>query len=473
MITWWRTLADWTWRNPVTLKELRIGLRERRIFILQLLYLFLLLVFSLLLLPQLFEHKDSELLAQSGKEFFQVLFWLQLVLLIFTIPALTCGSLSGERERHSLDMVLASRLSSGELVAGKLGFAAYCLILLLFSALPLGSISFFLGGVSLGEALAAYLELFLFGMGAACIGLFSSARENRSNYSTVQSYLLILVGSFCLPFYAAMRLDNHRHVLPVGPAWYTFNQTVELGFFHFFVGASLYFITFLFLKARHRLRPQAVNLKAMAIGFLVFYAFCNGWMALLLSTVVNSSSDLDPLALITYMAHIGTLGFFLNPANLESQRESNIYQRSLFSKRFFWLILYVVGCSVPPMVHYGMGHPQNDYIYGYGYAVFFLLIYPINVWLFQQALLPRWQFAWVYYLGLMLMQFLPALGAFASDDQSAWTLYFVSPFMTLLRVMTPDSSDDQTLVFAVFLQLVLTLVLGLFYRIRLSRKKRG
>ena len=467
-------LADWTWRNPVTLKELRIGLRERRIFILQVLYLFLLLALSLMVLPEIFNNRNSEQLAESGKNFFLVLFWVQLMLLIFTTPALTCGSLSGERERHSLDMVLASRLSSGELVAGKLGFAAYCLILLLFSALPLASICFFLGGVSLWDALASYLELFLFGMIAASIGLFSSARESRSNYSTVQSYLMVLLSTFGLPFYGALRFESHNTTLPVGPYFWTFNQVWEVGVFQFFLGAALYFITFMFLKARHRLRPQARNLKGMAWSFLAFYLFCLGWVGLLLSGQ-TSSTDMDPLSFMIYVAHISSLGFFLNPANLESSREAAEYRASPFSRKVFWLLLFVVGATTPTLIQNGLGHYDAGVTWGLGYTVFFLCVYPINVWLFQQALLPRWQFAWVYYLGLVLLQFLPALGSFAPDE-SSWRLYFVSPFMTLLWAMTPEkvvANLDHTLELAVAFQLVAMVLLGLLYGWRRSRQNRG
>jgi ABC-type transport system involved in multi-copper enzyme maturation permease subunit len=470
----WTALANWTWRNPVTLKELRIGLRERRIFILQLLYLFLLLGLSLMILPEIFNHRNSEQLAESGKSFFLVLFWVQLLLLIFTTPALTCGSLSGERERHSLDMVLASRLTSGELVAGKLGFAAYCLILLLFSALPLASICFFLGGVSLWEALGSYLELFLFGMLGASVGLFSSARESRSNYSTVQSYLMILISTFALPFYGALRFEGTQTTLPVGPYFWTFQQVWEIGAYHFFVGTALYFITFLFLKARHRLRPQARNLKGMAWSFLLYYLFCLGWVGLAVAAqgVSAAHHDIDPLAFLIYLAHIGTLGFFLNPANLESARERAEYRRSPFSHKIFWLLLFGVGCTTPMWMSQTTGQAGWGLDGGFGYTLFFLLVYPLNVWFFQQAWLPRWQFAWVYYLGLVLLQFVPALGSFAPDD-STWRLYFVSPFLTLLSIMSPDKTSDHTLQLALLFQGGGVVLLGLLYGWRRGRQKRS
>ena len=464
---WLDSMAGWSWRNPVTLKALRIGLRERRIFILQVAYLSLLLLISLVSLPGMFESPNSEQLAEKGKEFFIMLFGLQLMLLLVTAPALTCGSLSSERERHSLDMVLASRITSGQLVAGKLGFAAYCLLLLLASALPLASICFFLGGVTLWEALSCYFELFLFGMLAASVGLFSSAREARSNYATVQSYLLLLVSSFFLLPYMVLRFEERNTRLPVGPYFWTFNQTWELSVYHFFVGLALYLIGFLFVKARHRLRPEARNLKSMARLFLLFYLFCMAWLVgLQVVLFASHPSDNGFLGTLLFMAHIGFVGLFLNPNNLESPLERSRFQASPYSRPLFWLGLSALGCSVPVALAWGLGAGEQELSWQLGFTIFYLLVYPVNVWLFQKAWLPRWQFAWAYYLGLLLLQFFPALGAFG-EHSDFWKMTFVSPFATL--IVLADRKFDESFVLAIAFQLGLLVLLAGLYRWRRAR----
>jgi ABC-type transport system involved in multi-copper enzyme maturation permease subunit len=461
-MTFLQKLGGWLWDNPVTLKELRIGLREKRIFILQVLFLFLLLALSLVVLPQMFDRKSSQRLADAGREFFYVLFWVQLLLLSFTMPALTCGSLSGERERNSLDMVLASRLSSGELVAGKLGFAAYCLVLLLASALPLASISFFLGGVSLAQALSSYVELFLFGMIAASIGLFSSARENRSNYSTVQAYLLVLVGCCSmLPLYAVLRYDESSFRLQIGPYGWTGNEVWELTVFHFFVGLAVYFISFLFTKARHRLRPQASNLRAMALSFIAFYLFCLAWVSMTMVTAFSSKymdDSVRALACAYYLAHLVSIGFFLNPPRLESSIERDLHARSALSKPWFWLSFLGLGLWVPPLVAFLCRGTHPELTQGAGVALFLLLVYPVNVLLVQRLFVPNWRFGWVFYLGLLLLHFLPALGAF-NESNSVWRLFFVSPLLTLIDTMSNETSRS-TDIHAVLFQLAILALLA-------------
>lgn len=440
-------LAGLTWKNPVTLKELRIGLREKRIFILQVLFLFLLLSVSLMVLPRMFDHRSSERLAESGRYFFYTLFWIQLLLLSFTMPALTCGSLSGERERNSLDMVLASRLSSAELVAGKLGFAAYCLVLLLFSALPLSAISFFLGGVSLTQALAAYLELFLFGMLAASIGLFCSARESRSNYSTVQAYLLILGGCTLLPFYGVMRFERSAPHLLLGPYFWTLQQTLELSVWHFFVGAAAYFIGFLFLKARHRVRPQAVNLTWMCLAFLGFYAFCLTWLGLYLvqNPAVGPGVDSDVIAMVClgYVAHWLVPGFFLCPPCLESHQEQQRFESTPFSHALFWLAIVLLGLAVPSLIVLATGSLENSPLPRGGlFAAALLLVYSCNVALARRALLPRWHYSWCYFMGMLILHFIPALGAFSAQG-SIWRLHFVSPTLSLVETMEESAHPSE------------------------------
>ncbi|MBX3168732.1 MAG: hypothetical protein KF760_15055 [Candidatus Eremiobacteraeota bacterium] len=470
------SLAGWSWNNPVTLKELRIGLRERRIFILQTVYLCFLLLVSLMYLPNMFVTPNSEQLAERGKEFFFLLFALQLMLLLVTAPALTCGSLSSERERHSLDMVLASRITSGQLVSGKLGFAAYCLILLLASALPLASICFFLGGVTLWEAFACYFELFLFGMLAACVGLFSSARESRSNYATVQSYLLVLASSFLIPFYLALRFEDHSSThVTLGPYFWTFNQVWELSVYHFFVGIAGYLISFLFVKARHRVRPEARNLNAMAGLFLLLYLFCLAWAAGLYSLAYSGSNhtDQDPLAVLIYLAHICFVGFFLNPGQLESRLEQQRFRASPFSRPLFWLGLCVLGCLAPMGILKMLALKQDFSVWNLTFTLFFLGVYPLSVRFFQRAWLPRWQFAWVYYAGLVLLQFFPALGSFSAQG-SYWRMTFVSPFSTLFSLADwsghrPYNDREEIFVLAIGFHLLLMLVLGAVYRWRTRR----
>ena len=74
-------------------------------------------------------------------------------------PSFAAGAITGEKERMSYEMLLASPLRPGAIVLGKL-FAALChLGILMICSLPIVMLCLPLGGVSLYEVFAAYLAM--------------------------------------------------------------------------------------------------------------------------------------------------------------------------------------------------------------------------------------------------------------------------------------------------------------------------
>ena len=56
---------------------------------------------------------------------------MEFLLLMFIVPAVTASSISGERERQTLDLMLTTRMSAGQIVGGKLLSALSTLLLLI------------------------------------------------------------------------------------------------------------------------------------------------------------------------------------------------------------------------------------------------------------------------------------------------------------------------------------------------------
>lgn len=155
-------------------------------------------------------------LPEAGQFIFEMLFWVQLVLLMMLAPSLTTSAVSGERERQSFDMLLTTHLAPSELIFGKLGFAASFILLALFSTIPLEAIVFFLGGVSLSSFLYSKLTLATLGMMASLFGLMLSSRETRSAYATGQAYFgLVFLFMFGSPFIGVLRYGGSHVPTPV------------------------------------------------------------------------------------------------------------------------------------------------------------------------------------------------------------------------------------------------------------------
>ncbi|MBI2352299.1 MAG: ABC transporter permease [Deltaproteobacteria bacterium] len=176
--------------NPIIGKELRVILRRRRAFGLQLAYLSVLVLLVFAVWPR---GGVYSLGALASRDLFTVLSLGQLILVALFSPAFTSTSITLEKERGTFDLLFASLLKPGSIITGKLISSVAVLLILIFSSLPIMSVSFLLGGVSLAELGRAVLVLvsatLLFGM----LGLALSAVSGRSYTATIMTYLLILI----------------------------------------------------------------------------------------------------------------------------------------------------------------------------------------------------------------------------------------------------------------------------------------
>ena len=190
--------------NPIIRKELKGRMRGRQGFIAIAAYLglmsFFISVFYLLLAADNGLSGDPGFLQTVGKAIFSAVVLLELLALAFIGPALTSGAISSERERKTFDLLRASLLSARSIVFGKLGSAAAFLLLLIFTALPIQSLAFFLGGVGAAEIVISTLMLVVTALFFCALGLFFSSLSQRTLVSTVLSYAFILV-SFVFFFF--------------------------------------------------------------------------------------------------------------------------------------------------------------------------------------------------------------------------------------------------------------------------------
>lgn len=86
--------------------------------------------------------------AAWSQAFFVVFAWLQMLAVLVLTPGLVAASLARENERRTMEYLLASPLSSAEIVLGKLGGRLLYVGLELLSGLPVLALVGFLGGVS-------------------------------------------------------------------------------------------------------------------------------------------------------------------------------------------------------------------------------------------------------------------------------------------------------------------------------------
>lgn len=189
-------------RNPIALKELRGRMRGPRAFIVLTAYVALMSVFTVVLY---FIYSASQSMTLSttggaiGKLIFAGLVAVELFLVCFIAPAFTAGAISGERERRTFNLLRTTLLPARKLVVGKLLSALAYIVLLLLVAVPLQSLAFLMGGISIEEVLLSVELLLVTAIGYGAVGLFFSAITRRTLTASILTYTFALIATIALP----------------------------------------------------------------------------------------------------------------------------------------------------------------------------------------------------------------------------------------------------------------------------------
>ena len=190
--------------NPVLHRELLVNLRMNRAFMLLFFYQLLLATVVFLAWPQENVRLDlSE--SKNSSQLIDLFFLGQFVLASLMTPSFAAGAVSGEKERKTFEMLLASPLHPKSIVFGK-GIAALThLAILIFTSLPIVMLCLPLGGVSIYEVLAAYFALIVAVVTFGIISIACSSFFKRTSASLVVSYLVILpLALACVVFWQSL-----------------------------------------------------------------------------------------------------------------------------------------------------------------------------------------------------------------------------------------------------------------------------
>ncbi len=125
-----------------------------------------------------------------------VLAAVQMGLVLLTAPAIAAGSISGERERQTLDLLLVTKMRPISIVMGKMLSSLAYVLLLVVSTMPVFAIAFYFGSISMLHV----LQLMAFVLCSACmvgaISVYFSCKFKKTIVSIVLMYLVIGVLCF-------------------------------------------------------------------------------------------------------------------------------------------------------------------------------------------------------------------------------------------------------------------------------------
>jgi len=195
--------------NPMLKKEILVSVRSIKLTVLMLIFNIILAAIGLLIFSSVLEtvRWSGRLDYSSTVSLYITLLVIEFILLAFIVPAITAGTISGERERQTLDILLSTSLSPSRIISGKLMSSIISVILLIISSMPVISLIFIFGGVSGGDILTSVLFLIFITVYAGAIGIACSARFKKTTTATVAAYgsvlflgigTLFLVGILCV-----------------------------------------------------------------------------------------------------------------------------------------------------------------------------------------------------------------------------------------------------------------------------------
>lgn len=200
------------WYNPVHGKEFRERFRTVKTMWVILIYLFLTggILLGFMFLDMRYQ---TVFMPGESRQFFQVFSALQLVLIGFITPGILAGSISGERERQTLDILLTTHLTPFSIVMSKLISSLSFVGLLLCLSLPLYSFIFLFGGISPLEVSKIFLFFLVNIVFFGCLGLFCSTWMKRTGRSTVVAYgitFFLAIGTGIMFIFAGEFISGSR-----------------------------------------------------------------------------------------------------------------------------------------------------------------------------------------------------------------------------------------------------------------------
>lgn len=200
--------------NPVYQNEVKMSVRTMRLALLIMGFNGILAVLTLLSLygavnrSRFFGSVQFESVIQT----YSTVAYIEFAMFMLLIPAITAGSISGEKERKTLDLLLTSRMSTLSIVLGKLKASINLVRILAISSLPVLSLVFIFGGIRIRDLLLVICALLITGFFAGSVGILCSTVSRKTTTATVFTYgslIALIFGSYgILAFLQYLNANN-------------------------------------------------------------------------------------------------------------------------------------------------------------------------------------------------------------------------------------------------------------------------
>lgn len=139
----------------------------------------------------------SSTLSRFANEFFEKYVIMQFIVMSLLTPVYVAATIAVEKERKTLEFLLATDLQNREIVFGKLASRVLTLVMYVLAGLPLMAFLQLFGGIDPEQLLAATVATVTLVLGLSAISIWVSATLRRSRDAIVITYLLALAYGVC------------------------------------------------------------------------------------------------------------------------------------------------------------------------------------------------------------------------------------------------------------------------------------
>lgn len=193
--------------NPIIEREIRTRMRTIKTSIFLTIYL---LIMSLIVWI-FFSSNNSAFNPKVAVDIYRVVAIAQYVILLMILPAVSAVTISGERERQTLELMLCTDISPWKIIFGKIFSSMAYIVLILIATLPFMGIVFLYGGVSILEIVYMMLYFIFSALMVSCIGVYCSVRSRKTITSIIMAYLhtgILFVGTMIVYLIVAAILSS-------------------------------------------------------------------------------------------------------------------------------------------------------------------------------------------------------------------------------------------------------------------------
>lgn len=196
----------------------------------------LLIVFPYIVTNLLFESWESFVanLDFVGQTVFYVTAIFLLILVTLFAPTMSAGTIAGERQRQTLDLLIVTLLPARSIIVGKLVSTVTHTLRLIAIVGPLMVIGLIVGGIPIIHLIVAVMLLVTTAIAFTVIGLFGSSLSRTTTNAVMLTYGVILPGFLIGPFLAMLPVTIILNLADVG-----FQVEEIINFYGWSLAASL------------------------------------------------------------------------------------------------------------------------------------------------------------------------------------------------------------------------------------------